>query len=110
MAYKIVGTWMSGGELFRDIPATVDKCPCPLRGRRLNFSCSEICGILTKVCNILNRWILGLCPSTSILKTRKRSNSETVFVSIFRRKGKTVCLLCALERFSLNRFLRDSTK
>jgi hypothetical protein len=106
-----VKTRMSGGELLRNIPASVDKCQCPLRGRRMNFSCrSEICGILTMACNTQDHWILGLCTSTSILKTRKRSGSETGFSSFLRWKRKTLCLLDLLERASLNRFLRDPTK
>jgi hypothetical protein len=54
------------------------------------------------VYNTHNCWVFGLCPSSSILKTRKLNVSETGSVSILRWGGKTPTQLGPLERANLN--------
>jgi hypothetical protein len=55
--------------------------------------------------NIQNYWVLGLCPSSDILNTRKHNVSETGSVSILRRGRETPTLLDPLERFNLSHWM-----
>jgi hypothetical protein len=56
--------------------------------------------------DIQNYWVLGLCPSSGILETRKHNVSETGSVSVLRREGKTPTQLGHLERANLNHWKR----
>jgi hypothetical protein len=53
------------------------------------------------VYNTQNYWVLGLCPSSGILQTRKHNVSETGCVSVL-RWGETPIQLGPLERVNLN--------
>jgi hypothetical protein len=44
--------------------------------------------VLTIVYNTQNDWVLKICPSSSILETRKHNVSETGSVSILRRGAR----------------------
>jgi hypothetical protein len=54
------------------------------------------------VCNTLNYWGFGLCPSSLILEIRKHSVSETGCVFILRWRGRKPTLFGPLERANLN--------
>jgi hypothetical protein len=45
--------------------------------------------VVTLVYNTPNYWVLGLCPSSGILETRKHNVSETVSVAVLRWGGDT---------------------
>jgi hypothetical protein len=72
----------------------------------------ELSGVWTnhpKIHPTQNYWVFGLCPSSSILETRKYSILETGSVSIL-RWGKTPSLLSPLERANPNHWTRWWTK
>jgi hypothetical protein len=48
--------------------------------------------LLNMVYNTQNYWVFGLCPSSSILKTRKHNVSETPSASILRWGGRHLVL------------------
>jgi hypothetical protein len=39
-----------------------------------------------------NYWVLGLCPSSGVLETRKHNVSETGSISILRWEGERILL------------------
>jgi hypothetical protein len=55
-------------------------------------------------------WVLGLCPSSSILETRKYNISETGSVFVLRWGGKTPIQLGPLERANVIHFFPQNVR
>jgi hypothetical protein len=59
------------------------------------------------VCNTLNYWFCGLCPSFGTVNTRKCNVLETESVSVLRWGGRTPTLLGPLERDNLSHWTQQ---
>jgi hypothetical protein len=79
--------------------------PCPPWNDSDIVKLSDLWRNHSKIYPTQNFWVFGLCPSSSILETRKDSISETRYVYIL-RWGKTPILLSRSERANLNHWTR----